>query len=534
MNKTTSYNYLHITIVFLTLVVVSILSFFISKLGYNPTDDGVILSLSRRLFMWQAPHKDFISIRPTGSGLIHLPELLLGGKFVYLTSRLVVCFQFACISLFSILLIEKASSFTASIFAKCLIFTVAFYLCIHTFPILAWTTIDGIFCIITGTYLSTFENRYLKQFGYGIAGFAVLCKQNFILLPILLIVLNRDYKNIGGWLFTMLPTLVYTEMVFFSGSFKDALQQFTIRTNLFDVGIKSYCTNAFLWLGFGFAQIIFWATKSNRFIAFKHLFLLFLPVLLLGFLCYRNSYRATFFLEFGVLISLIVIKIIQRSNEKWFLIFVMILAWSSSISLGYNSPALASGIIWIALLSEVDFSNKLVNYILLFSFSISSVLFIYLRTNFIYREKTAKELQYKLDSVYGFSGIKTNKNTAAAMKELNGICLRLRINNYAVIADYAGFWATHHHNNLTLIDWSIADELVSKNVHDTYWNNLVANKKIKYIITQKYYSEFLADSLVPIKSNDIQYDLIDSVQNHYIKKWEGKYFNVFTKPLLSK
>jgi hypothetical protein len=338
LNKTSSYNYLHIAIIILTLVGVSILSFIISKLGYNPTDDGVILSLARRLYIWQAPHKDFISIRPTGSGLIHLPELLLGGNYIVLISRLVVCLQFGLISLFSILLIEKASSFSASLVAKCLIFVVAFYLCIHTFPLIAWTTIDGIFCIITGTYLSTFENRYVKQFGYGIAGFAVLCKQNFIFLPFLLIILNRDYKNIGVWLFAILPMMVYGEMVYFSGSIKNAIEQFTSRTELMEVGVKAYLLNPYLWLGFGFAQILFWATKSEKFVTIKHLFILMLPITMLGILCFRNSYRATFFLEFGVLVSLIIIKIIQRSNEKWFLIFVMILAWSSSISLGWNSP----------------------------------------------------------------------------------------------------------------------------------------------------------------------------------------------------
>jgi hypothetical protein len=432
------------------------------------------------------------------------------------------------------LLIEKASSFSASILAKCLIFMVAFYLCVHSFPILAWTTIDGIFCIITGTYFSTFENRYIKQFGYGIAGFAVLCKQNFIFIPFLLIILNRDYKNIGVWVFTILPIMVYTEMVYFSGSFKFAFEQFTARTELVEVGLKAYLLNPYLWLGFGFAQLIFWATKSEKFVAIKYLFLLILPLAMLGCLCFRNSYRAIFFLEFGVLISLIIIKIIQRSNEKWFLIFVMILAWSSSISLGYNSPGLASGIIWIALLSEIDFTKKWIHYVLVISFIFSSIAFIYVRINFIYRDKVAKELNYKLDRIYGFGGIKTNKNTAQAMLELNAISNKLKNNNYAIIADYAGFWAAHPKNNLMLLDWNIYDEMPSKSLHLKCWKALANNNSVKYIITQKYYSEFLADSLVTIKLNDKQYDLIDSVQNHFIKKWEGKYFNVFTKPMTLK
>jgi hypothetical protein len=533
LKEKVTYHFSEIFIIAVAVLLVAAISYFISTLGYNPTDDGVVLSLARRLYSWQAPHKDFISIRPTGSGLLHLPELLLGGNYIFFVSRLVVCAQFACIALFSILLIQKASSFTASNFVKSIIFIIAFYLCMHTFALIAWTTIDGIFCIITGTYLSTFENKYVKQFGYGIAGFAVLCKQNFILLPFLLIILNRDYKNIGVWLFTILPMLVYGEMVFFSGSIKSALEQFSARTELYQVGIKAYALNPYLWIGFAFTQIVLWASKSEKFIVLKQLFFLLLPVALLGFLCFRNSYRATFFLEFGVLASLIVIKIIQRSNEKWFLIFVLILAWSSSISLGNNSPGLASGIMWIALLSEIDFSKKWLSYVLCLSFICSSIAFIYLRTNFIYRDKNAKELSYRLNKVYGFGAIKTNKNTAAAMNELNGICIRLKNNNYCVVADYAGFWAAHPNQNPINLDWVIRDEMPSELLHKKCWHSIVANKKIRYIITQKYYSEYLADSLVAIKSNDKQYDLIDSVQNHYIKKWEGKYFNVFTKPMQS-
>jgi hypothetical protein len=171
---------------------------------------------------------------------------------------------------------------------------------------------------------------------------------------------------------------------------------------------------------------------------------------------------------------------------------------------------------------------------LLFSFLISTVAFVYLRTNFIYRDKSAKELTYKLDRIYGFGSIKTNKNTAMAMNELNTICYKLKTNNYCILSDFAGFWAAHPNNNPTILDWSISDEMPSKSLKNIYWKSIYDNKKIKFIITQKYYSEFLADSLVSIKSNDIQYSLIDSVQNHYIKKWEGKYFSVFTKPAISK
>jgi hypothetical protein len=371
----------------------------------------------------------------------------------------------------------------------------------------------------------------MKQIGYGIAGFAIICKQNFIFMPFLLIVLNRDVKNLGVWLFTVLPTLVYVEMIFFSGSTLNAIEQFTARTELFQVGVKAFILNPFLWIGFGCSQLLFWATKSDKLKAIKYLVLIFLPVILLGILCYRNSYRAIFFVEFGILISLIVIKIIQKNNEKWFLIFVAMLAWSSAISLGWNSTGLASGIIWIALLTEVDCTKKWITYTLFISLIFSAITFYYLRTNFIYRDNKAQMLHYNLNNIYGFAGIKTNKNTAMAMAELQGVSSRLGENKYITIADFAGFWATHSSNNPASMDWLIDDEMPSKKLRGKVWKKIDANKNVKYIIIQKYYSEFLADSLVPIRNNDVNYNLIDSVKMHYIQKWEGKYFTVFTKPM---
>src|SRR6185436_6835443 len=69
-----------------------------SQLGFNPTDDGFILAYSRRLLDGQIPHRDFISIRPVGSALLHAPELLFGGTHTFWISRLAVWFEFALIA----------------------------------------------------------------------------------------------------------------------------------------------------------------------------------------------------------------------------------------------------------------------------------------------------------------------------------------------------------------------------------------------------------------------------------------------------
>src|SRR3989339_1658329 len=44
---------------------------YVENEGFNPSDDGVILAQSYRLINGEIPHKDFISIRPVFSGILH-------------------------------------------------------------------------------------------------------------------------------------------------------------------------------------------------------------------------------------------------------------------------------------------------------------------------------------------------------------------------------------------------------------------------------------------------------------------------------
>ena len=512
-------------------ITISLIGWLLATFGFNPTDEGVVLSLSRRLLMGEIPHRDFISIRPVGSGILHIPELFFGNHYVFFISRLIVCFQFVVIALMAILLIEKASNFKTSISNKCLILLAAFLLSINSFPLMAWTTIDALFCVMIGTWLSTFENQYLKQFGYGIASYAILCKQNFLFIPFVLILLNRDYKNIGVWLFSILPILVYVELVYFSKSWNDAVMQLGVRTEIFETGLKAYYKQPFLWIGLGIGQLVFLLAKNEKLAWIKSAFSLILPATLLAALAFRNSYKAVFYFEFGIAAALFLVQSFQRKGIAEYLLFTLIIAWSTSISLGYNSPALAAGLLWIVLLGEIIIEKKWLTILLAFNLILVFVASFRLRTHFIYRDNDAMKLKSEI-KLEGFAGIKTNANTASAMNELNTICTKIKHDNYCVITDYAAFWSTHSFNNPLPLDWTIYDEMPSKSLFNRCWKTIANNNKIKYVIAQKYETEFLKDSLVIVDAKDLNRTLIDSVRLHYIKKWEGKYFSVFTKPML--
>ena len=87
--KIAKHQLLYFSIFFiLTVSVVSHLLF--SWIGFNPTDDGFILSLSRRIIDGQFPHRDFIFIRPALSPVIHVPFVYFGGEYTFWFSRLFV------------------------------------------------------------------------------------------------------------------------------------------------------------------------------------------------------------------------------------------------------------------------------------------------------------------------------------------------------------------------------------------------------------------------------------------------------------
>ena len=59
-----------------------------AKLGFNILDEALLPAYSSRILHGQAPQLDFISPRPLGSALLHIPDLAIPLP-LYLASRLV-------------------------------------------------------------------------------------------------------------------------------------------------------------------------------------------------------------------------------------------------------------------------------------------------------------------------------------------------------------------------------------------------------------------------------------------------------------
>src|SRR5437588_3652836 len=186
---------LFVALLFLVLVPLCA-HFMFSWMGFTPTDEGFTLAYSRRILDGQVPHRDFIIIRPFVSPLIHVPFVWLGGASTFWLSRLFVWFQLASISLLWVLIIDRLTQRSLkgvqlfSIALLCFAVTILFK------HVTYWHTIDGLFFAAIAFTCTITRSPRTKMIGYLLIGVAPLCKQSFVfLIPLSLLILN-DWRRV--------------------------------------------------------------------------------------------------------------------------------------------------------------------------------------------------------------------------------------------------------------------------------------------------------------------------------------------------
>src|SRR5690349_11471336 len=105
-----------------------------SWIGFNPTDDGFVLAYGRRLLDGQVPHRDFITIRPVGSALLHLPELWLGGDRVLAASRLTWWCELAFVAWIWVALLGRTLAVELGVVERSALRVLVFLLAAHVAP----------------------------------------------------------------------------------------------------------------------------------------------------------------------------------------------------------------------------------------------------------------------------------------------------------------------------------------------------------------------------------------------------------------
>ena len=500
-------------LLFLFAIVIAIVCHILfSPYGFNPTDEGFVLSSSVRLLHGQIPHVDFSSLRPLGYAYLHIPELLISKDYTFLISRFVFWFEMSLIAYLWVLILQQSFSifnFPLSI----VLFLITFIFNCHYFPIGVLHTIDGLLFALLGFFI-LYRFEKMQWLAGLFIGYAVLCKQGFVVLTPLLLFLFPQKKY--SFLFSLIPGIFYVALISFFGGWHDLIAQLTAHSEIVEVGLLNYILNPYLYAGIVLSILY----KKFNFP------LTVMPLLMVGcllLLLVTDHYHGKVLLFlFGYMITDFFLTVQTR---KIYLL-ALALAWCVSISVGYASIALFSGgLISLLLCLELKNENHFLNDRTILLLPIVCISFFYfVRSTNIYREIERPELTFKLNGiVQGANGIYTNKKTFAVLKDMHD--LQTIYPRLLALPDFTSA-QLFCYNRPVLTEWPNRAEIPNDKILDKV-TSILKTDSTTTIAVAKYQTALLSDTLQ--SSNFDDYKIIQFVKQHYRKSGETEYFELFRR-----
>lgn len=517
-----------------------------SWIGFNPTDDGFVLAYGRRILDGQAPHRDFIAIRPVGAALLHLPELLVGGERVLAASRFVWWCELALVAWIWVGLLGRALAVELGVVERSALRVLALLLAAHVAPPRAWHTVDGLAVASAGIALAWDAGARRKIAGYLLVGAAALCKQNFLALAPLALVVLGDWRRPACWLAAVAPVALYAGVVGVLGGGPDLTAQLGAQHGLVAAGLAPYLSVRVA-IGVGLGALAGWLPRggsrgTSRALGFASMLAPLLVVLApLGLLIaastasYAHYARVPAFVLFGLALGRTATLVAARDRSAARVaLLALACAWSSAVSVGYPSPAYASGIL-AALLLCLDrpagapalrwFRAWLVALaVLACAGSVAA------RTRVVYRDRPAAELGRALgDVLRGGAGIRTNDRTADFLADLNRAVMlaEARGRPYAILPDVPVHWATARQPNPLPIDWPQSIELATPALAARVDDAIDRFRGTGVFLVQKVRADALATAAVPFANDDPRYPIVGRVRGTLTKTGETTYFDVY-------
>jgi len=516
-----------------------------SWIGFTPTDDGFTLAYSRRLLDGEVPHRDFIILRPFFSPLMHVPEVFFGGEYTFWISRLVVWVQLASISWIWVAIVNRLTSSHFSSREKLLVVPIVFAATVHNFPIMAWHTIDGLFLASLGLLLCLRPQSTWKLAGYFLLGLACLCKQSFVFMPLFVPFILGDWRRSRFWGAIFLPAVAYAVFLLVVDGTRDAAWQLTSRTGLLSAGFSQYL-NVFMALGIAYALFAIWFAgprgesadqPASRLTGRVDVWLLAIPCLVIVISLFAGIMYLNAFLLFGTVMGL-ALYCSRRENETARGNFqaaslALITAWSVSLSEGYNTPALAAGVLFVAalafLLSRSSFKIDNWRPALAVAAGLTLLAWAFGRVNYVYRDRPAWQLGKQLGDVFpGGRLIKTNTNTYEFLADLRSAIATVEQSEkrYLIIPDVPGHWVKSRQPNPLPIAWPHGNEISNQRNFDRLIESLEAGRNTSIVIAQKVEATTLNTGFHPLPPNQY-YAIVGYVRNRFTKVGETKFFELY-------
>jgi hypothetical protein len=476
-------------------------------LGFNPTDEGFVLEGSYRILHGQWPHHDFASIRPALSSYLHLPEVWLGGSYTLWISRYVAWLQMAAIAWWWVALLTGDRKIV--LWQRVLLAGIALCLSAHTFPLTAIHTIDGLFLLTLAFYRAKKDQFLIAG---QLAGMALLCKQSFLFgLPLLVVFYPKHALRL---LVPALLLVVGYLMIFYLKAGSDLWAQLSGQSGFIDHAVLPYLLSSGLWIGVvaGIIGVHFFKIR----VAFPAGVLL---LALVG-LCY-GKYIGQF--NFGLLGLAIGTWLSGDRNNK-IALFMLATAWMTGISVGYNSPALFSGVLMIYLILKY---GSIIRHprMLVALWAITWVAFSYARLWQPYREMPFYACIYPVGAVMAAGkGLYTNEQTYLVLQELDS--LKRRYPGSVPVPDFVATWPGSGTVSSLPTLWPNKTETTSHAVQDNIEKVIIEGKGKHTWLVQRFVTAELANGLIPM-ANVLPYPIVELITKHCKASDTTTYFIVY-------
>ena len=521
----------------------------LSRLGFSPTDDGFILAQGRRILAGQVPHRDFISIRPVGSALLHTFDLIVGGAHTFLVSRLVYWLETAIVCWCWLEIALRRVAAGPGFWGSASLVPLSFMLSTHAFPPMAWHTVDGVFLATLGFLACQGQTKAWKLAGYLLIGASVTCKQNFLPVLPLAAAANGDLRRPLAWLALAAPAAVYVAVLTALGAGPDMRQQLFALADIAGPGVKRYFgppgwpaglivggiagasamyaarlgpgmkRSLTRWLGY-LLPLASVAAIGATLDAVRFLYIDQMCFALLGCLCGLTL----------ACIRLPPVAPIVPANA-----FLAGLAWCSGISLGYQTPAHVAGPMAIGLLIPAERllgesgRQRLVSTMLSWMVVLLTAGHWWAaRHDHIYNEATAPLLTRRLDGVLpGGDGVVTNPNTFAVLSDLHDVIAGEGGRPYAIVVDVAGWWACCPQANPLPADWPQSIELCTESLQERLSAAALKQRGRVVFIVQKVQMTTLGEGLALLDPGSPYYGAATWIRSNFNKTRQTRFWDVY-------
>jgi len=262
-----------------------------------------------------------------------------------------------------------------------------------------------------------------------------------------------------------------------------------------------------------------------------------MPAFLIAVGLYRGSLGIISFGIFGMVVGVVLYLVstgAARDGDRTPVVLIaLLLAWSASLSVGYNFPALLLGPLFTILAAFVySIRGSLDPRFLRAALVVAGVAILLgfgvARPHYIYREQPSSELTKSLDGVLpGGRLIYTNPITYDFLIDLNEATDEVSSRNrrYAIVPDVPGYWVQSRQTNPLPVDWPQPVELGSQHLIDRVTSDLEAERGEVVVMVQKVHAFYLADGFVPLDED--QYAVVRYVRENFEKTDETGFFELY-------